>query len=72
MSKVVIEGRTGIAGGVIRRDTKNLRYIVLHHAETGEDARPENIVYVDRITGMRHPAPYHYLVYTSGRIPSPK
>ena len=65
---MVVEDRTDIAGSAIRRDPKSLRYIVLHHTMTSSDAKPENIVYVDRVTGKRYPAPYHYLVYTSGRI----
>ena len=65
---MVIDDRTDIAGDLIRRDPKDLRYVVLHHTQTGLDAKPENIVYVDRVTGKRYPAPYHYLVYTSGRI----
>jgi hypothetical protein len=65
---MIVEDRTDIAGSVIRRDPKDLRYIVLHHTQTGLNAKPENIVYVDRVTGKRYPAPYHYLVYTSGRI----
>jgi hypothetical protein len=66
--RMIVEDRTDIAGSVIRRDPKDLRYIVLHHTQTGLNAKPENIVYVDRVTGKRYPAPYHYLVYTSGRI----
>ena len=68
MSKMIVEDRTDIAGSVIRRDPKDLSYIVLHHTRTGLSAKPENIVYIDRVTGKRYPAPYHYLVYTSGRI----
>jgi hypothetical protein len=65
---MVIEDRTDIAGKAVWRDPQSLRYVVLHHTETGSGAKPENIVYVDRVTGKRYPAPYHYLVYTSGRI----
>jgi hypothetical protein len=68
MLRMVVEDRTDIAGSVIQRDPKDLRYIVLHHTMTGSDAKPENVVYIDRATGRRYPAPYHYLIYTSGRI----
>jgi hypothetical protein len=65
---MIIEDLTDIASDFIRRDPRNLLYIVLHHTVTGSDAKPKDIVYLDRATGRRYTAPYHYLVYTSGRI----
>jgi hypothetical protein len=56
---MIVENRTDTAGSVIRRDPESLRYIVLHHTMTGSDAKPEDIVYVDRVTAKRYPAPYH-------------
>jgi hypothetical protein len=64
----VIENRVDVAESGIRRNPDDLRYIVLHHTKTPLDTRPKDIVYVDRVTGKRYPAPYHYLVYTSGRL----
>jgi hypothetical protein len=45
--------------GGIPRSPKDLRYIVLHHTQTGLNAKPENVVYIDRVAGKRYPAPYH-------------
>jgi hypothetical protein len=40
---MVVEDRTDIAGTVIRRDPKDLRYIVLHHTVSmASESKTEN------------------------------
>lgn len=66
---VIIEDMTYLAKKTPygTRDVANLQYIVLHHTSTPWNARPENIKYHGS-NGVIYYAPYHYLVYPTGRI----
>jgi N-acetyl-anhydromuramyl-L-alanine amidase AmpD len=64
-----VEDRTDLTpAGSAQRTLAGITHVVFHHTVTPATAKPSRIVYTDHRTGRVYPAPYHYLVYPSGRI----
>ncbi len=63
-----VEDRTDLAKRTPghKRSVDSISLVVLHHTATPHYVEPDNITYSHG--GQTYHAPYHYLVYTSGRV----